>query len=329
MKYRAVGQTALPVSELGLGCASLAGVGTSVTDDDAVTTLRGAIDAGIGYYDTAPFFAYGRSERLLGDALRHAGKPVQLSSKVGRLFKSSADSLPSSHEWPDGLPMRSHFDYSYDGIMRSFEDSLQRICLASIDILFLRDNGELTHGVNGHQAMMKEATTGGYRVLSEIRSQGLIKTIGLGVNECDVCLEAINFGDCDCFLLAGRFILLEQSALDELFPTCRKYGTSTVIGGPFNSGILVGGSTYNHEAAPAGIMERVEAIVTICDSHYVALPAPALQFVLAHPLVSSVIPGPRTASELVDTLSWYETEVPDSLWSNLKTAGLLEEVAVV
>ena len=275
MKYRAVGQTALSVSELGLGCASLAGVGTSVSDDDAVATLHGAIDAGISYYDTAPFYGYGRSERLLGDALRHAGKPVQLSSKAGRLLKPSADSLPIGHEWPDALPMRPHFDYSYDGIMRSFEDSLQRLGLASIDILLLHDLGKLTHGVIGHQAMMKEAMTGGYRALSELRSQGLIKAIGLGVNECDVCLEAMNFADWDCFLLAGRYTLLEQSALDELFPACRKSGTSVVIGGPFNSGILVGGSTYNYEAAPLGIMERVEAIGRICDSHDVALPAAA------------------------------------------------------
>ncbi len=126
----------MSVSELGLGCASLAGVGTSVTDDDAVATLHAAIDAGISYYDTAPFYGYGRSERLLGDALRHVDKPVQLSSKVGRLLKPSADALPTGHEWPDALPMRPHFDYSYDGIMRSFEDSLQRLGLASIDILF-------------------------------------------------------------------------------------------------------------------------------------------------------------------------------------------------
>lgn len=327
IKTRKVGKSQFTVSELGLGCASLAGVGRSVTDEDARATLSAALDAGISYFDTAPFYGYGRSERLVGDALRTARTPIQLSTKVGRLLKPCAKPQASDSSWPDALPMQPHFDYSYDGVMRSVEDSLQRLGLACIDIALIHDIDVFTHGKDVQKTMMKTAMSGGYKALAELRSEGVIKAVGLGINENEVCIQALQQGEWDCFLLAGRYTLLEQSALDELFPACDKAGTSIIIGGPFNSGILVGGATYNYEAAPGDVMQRVSRIQRVCAAHNVELAAAALQFTLRNPLVSSVIPGPRTAEEFACLLAWYKADIPESLWSDLRTEGLLREDA--
>ncbi|ASJ70768.1 aldo/keto reductase [Granulosicoccus antarcticus] len=323
IKMRQLGNSQVRVSELGLGCASLAGVGSSVSDSDARATLNAALDAGISYFDTAPFYGYGRSERLVGDALRKAEAPIQLSSKVGRLLKPCAEPQVADSGWPDALPMQPHYDYSYDGVMRSVEDSLQRLGLASMDIALIHDIDIYTHGKDIQKSMMATAMSGGYKALAELRSAGVIKAVGLGVNENQVCIEALQQGDWDCFLLAGRYTLLEQSALDELFPACEKAGTSIIIGGPFNSGILVGGSTYNYDAAPADVMQRVSCIQQVCAAHNVELAAAALQFTLRSSLVSSVIPGPRSAAEFASLLAWYEASIPDSLWSDLQSEGLL------
>ena len=329
IKHRTIANTNCSVSELGLGCASLAGVGTSVSDDQARGTLAAAIDAGISYFDTAPFYGYGRSERLVGDALRHQSDTILLSTKVGRLLRPCGDPLPEDEFFPDALPMRPYYDYSYDGIMRSFEDSLQRLGLSQIDILLMHDIDEVTHGTDAHPAFFKEAMSGGYRALSELRASGLVKAVGLGVNEWDICVQALDHGDWDCFLLAGRYTLLEQSALEVLFPACERLNTSIIIGGPFNSGVLAGGDTYNYAAAPNAVLEKVGAIERICQAHNTQLPAAALQFTLAHPVVSSVIPGPRTPQELAHLVSMYTTAIPRGLWSDLKSEGLLNENAPV
>ena len=329
IKQRQLGNSQCEVTELGLGCASLAGVGTSVSDQDARGTLNEALSAGIGYFDTAPFYGYGRSERLVGDALRGQNKRISVSTKAGRILRPCGDPLPPEDMFPDALPMRPHYDYSYDGIMRSFEDSLQRLGLSRIDILLLHDIGALTHGTGEHPALMQIAMSGGYRALESLRSSGAIGAIGIGVNECEVCLEALEYGDWDCFLLAGRYTLLEQPALNALFPACEQRNTSIIIGGPFNSGVLVGGTTYNYEAAPAAVRERVRQIEHVCNSHNTALPAAALQFTLAHPVVGSVIPGPRSPTELKSLLSLYTSDVPAGLWADLKSEGLLDTNAPV
>ena len=323
IKERQLGTSHCSVAELGLGCASLAGVGTSVSDTDARATLNAALAAGMRYFDTAPFYGHGRSERLLGDALRPLGNTVSISTKAGRLLRPCAEPLPEENMFPDALPMRPHYDYSYDGIMRSFEDSLQRLGLSKIDILLLHDIGSLTHGTEKHTAMMNDAMNGGYRALAELRADGVVGAIGLGVNECEVCLEALTHGDWDCFLLAGRYTLLEQPALDTLFPACEHTNTSIIIGGPFNSGVLAGGSTYNYEPVPSSVVNKVEALQKVSLAHNTPLAAAALQFTLAHPVVSSVIPGPRSPSELANLLSWYSIDVPAELWSDLKSEGLL------
>jgi D-threo-aldose 1-dehydrogenase len=211
--------------------------------------------------------------------------------------------------------------------MRSYEDSLQRMGLSRIDILLLHDIGAMQHGEEANRAYFKDAMTGGYKALDELRSSGDIKAIGLGVNEKEVCLQAMEHGDWDAFLLAGRYTLLEQDPLGDLFPACEKAGTSIILGGPFNSGILAGGENWNYAQAPAHVVEKVRQIRAVCDAHGVPLPAAALQFPLGSSLVSSVIPGPRTQLDMQQILGWFSMKIPASLWTDLQAAELVREDA--
>jgi len=213
--------------------------------------------------------------------------------------------------------------------MQSFEASLQRLGLDHIDILLLHDIGEMQHGAELNAGLQKDAMSGGYKALDELRRAGDIKAIGLGVNEQEVCLEAMQHGDWDAFLLAGRYTLLEQHPLDDLLPKCEKAGTSIILGGPFNSGILAGGNTWNYAAAPADVNDKAKQISDICAAHQIPLPAAALQFPIAHKNVSTVIPGPRSAAEMSAILDWWEIEIPPALWADLKFAGLMRADAPV
>ena len=250
-----------------------------------------------------------------------------LSTKAGRLLRPGAAPESDARDWPGALPFTPVYDYSYEGVMRSFEDSFQRLGLPRIDILLLHDIGEMQHGAEANRALFDDAMTGGYRALDELRRAGDIRGIGLGVNEREVCLAAMAHGDWDCFLLAGRYTLLEQDPLDDLFPACEKAGTGIILGGPYNSGILVGGSTWNYAEAPPEVVERVRRIEAVCASHDVPLPAAALQFPLGSKLVASVIPGPRSRAEARQNVAWFRTDIPASLWSDLADEGLLHEAA--
>jgi D-threo-aldose 1-dehydrogenase len=215
------------------------------------------------------------------------------------------------------------YDYSYDGVMRSFEDSLQRLGLARIDILYVHDIGVVQHGVDAHPGLMRTLRDSGYRALESLRSGGAVRAIGIGVNEREVLLEAMEWGAWDAFLLAGRYTLLEQAPLDDLLPKCLAAGTSIVVGGPLNSGILAGRDTWNYRAAPPEIVARVDAIKAVCDSHRVPLAAAALQFPLAHPAVAAIIPGPRNVDEFQANLALLRQPIPTQLWADLRGAGLL------
>ena len=321
-----IGQTGLMVSELGLGCASLAGIFTPVPEADARATIARARAAGISYFDTAPFYGHGLSERLVGDGLRGAGDVV-LSSKAGRLLRPGIQADPGA--WVTALPFTPQYDYSYDGIMRSHEDSLQRLGLDRIDILYLHDIGNLTHGEAAGPALFETAMTGGYRALESLRDQGAISAFGLGVNEAAVCEAALLRGDWDVFLLAGRYTLLEQQTLDGLMADCLARETDIVLGGPFNSGVLAGGGTFDYDRVPPRIAKRVKALGATCAAHDVPLPAAALRFPLGHPAVKSVIPGPRTPAELNQIMDWWRRPIPPALWDDLKTRGLIDANAPV
>ena len=321
---RSVGGTGLTVPTLGFGGAPLGGLFDAVSKAQAEATLREAFKAGMTYVDTAPFYGFGNSERRVGDLLR--GQNYVLSTKVGRLLRPGLPDNPAAMGWPDPLPFHPVFDYSHDGIRRSFEDSLQRLGLDRIDILYVHDIGTVTHG-DDNAGHWRDLERGGYRALDELRSEGRVRAIGLGVNESAVCLDALGIGDWDVFLLAGRYTLLEQAPLEDLLPACEAAGTSLVIGGPFNSGVLVGGDTWDYGTVPVEVRTRVAALSACCNEYGVPLPAAALQFPLAHPAVASVIPGLRSPAELADTLSWTSHAIPSAFWAALKDGGLVHQDA--
>jgi len=227
------------------------------------------------------------------------------------------------------MPFDDVFDYSYDGVMRSFEDSLQRLGLARIDVLYVHDLGARQHGKDAHPHVMRTFRDGGYRALEKLRARGEIRAIGIGVNEWEVLVEAIEWGDWDVFLLAGRYTLLEQTPLDNLLPRCLRCGISVVIGAPFNTGILAGRDTWNYHPAPPGIIGRVNQIKAICERHGVPLVAAALQFPLAHPAVAAVLPGPRNVYEFERNAQLLQYPIPTALWTDLRNANLLHPDAPI
>jgi len=322
---RRIGRTNLEISTLGLGGATLAGMRERVPAEEARATVARALDAGITYFDTAPRYGTGLSERLVGDVLRDRREGIVLSTKVGRLLKPLSGPRPADFQFAGALPFEEVFDYSYDAIMRSYEDSQQRLGLNRIDILYVHDIGAGTHGVEGNKPFWKQLETGGYRALLELKASGRIGAIGLGVNEWEVLMDAFDLGDWDVFLLAGRYTLLEQTSLDPFLSTCMKRGASVVAAAPFNSGILVGGSTWNYAKAPDAILARVRALEAVCAEFHVPLPAAALQFPLTHPAVCNVLPGPRSPAELDEILRWWNVEIPREMWGVLVERGLVAE----
>src|SRR5215469_3866740 len=287
---RPLGRTGLRVTVLGLGTGTLGGHRVPVSRRVAEAIMSAAWSVGVRYFDTAPFYGFGLACRIVGDALREMPRDQWvLATKVGRLLRPRAD--PS----PDPLlrrpmPFDAFFDYSYDGVMRSFEDSLQRLGLAQIDILYAHDIGQREHGRDRHAGIIRSFREGGYRALEKLRSSGRVRAIGIGVNEREVLLEAMEWGDWDAFLLAGRYTLLEQDPVDDLLPKCVQAGISVVVGAAFNTGILVGRDSWNYRPAPPEIVARVNALAVVCERHGVPLAAAALQFPLAHPAVAAVLP---------------------------------------
>ena len=246
---------------------------------------------------------------------------------MGRLLRPHESGSSEADGRLVPLPFEVQYDYSYDGIMRSMEDSYQRLGLAKIDILFVHDIGVYQHGAEANAAHIKVLRESGYRALEELRRTGVVSAIGLGVNEKAVLIEVLGWGEWDAFLLAGRYTLLEQDPLDDLLPMCATHGTSIVVGGPLNSGILAGRDTWNYAAAPPDIVARVNAIRAVCDAHKVPLAAAALQFPLAHPAVAAIIPGPRSAAELEENVKLIRQPIPSALWAELRDRQLLHPEA--
>jgi D-threo-aldose 1-dehydrogenase len=322
---RRIGSTNLNVTSLGLGTATMGGSLISMTGEERVQLVNAAWSAGVRYVDTAPLYGAGAAERATGDALRDRPRNEWvLSTKVGRLLRPSGGATDGRRA---PLPFEVRYDYSYDGIMRSMEDSYQRLGLAKIDILLVHDIGVYQHGTDLNAQYIKVLRESGCRALEELRRAGVVSAIGLGVNEKEVLIEALSWGEWDVFLLAGRYTLLEQGPLEDLLPMCSARGTSMVIGGPLNSGILAGRDTWNYKAAPPEIVARVNAIRAVCDAHKVPLAAAALQFPLAHPAVAAIIPGPRSAAEFAANLTLIKRPIPSALWAELRERQLLHPEA--
>jgi D-threo-aldose 1-dehydrogenase len=323
LETRPLGRTSVAVTVLGLGTGTLGGHRVPVTREQGEAVVRTAWSAGVRYFDSAPFYGFGRACRILGDALRELpSEDWVLSTKVGRLLRPQPHCVsPSALRHP--MPFEDIFDYSYGGIIRSFEDSLQRLGLARIDLLYVHDIGVRQHGKDAHAAIMRTFRESGYRALEELRSSRAVRAIGIGVNEKEVLLEALEWGNWDVFLLAGRYTLLEQTPLEDLLPKCLRSGVSVVIGAPFNTGVLAGRDTWNYQPAPREILERVNAIKAVCESHRVPLVAAALQFPLAHPAIAAVLPGPRNVEEVKANARLLRYPIPPAVWSDLRDAGLL------
>lgn len=323
------------LTQMGFGSAPLGNLYRKVTEQEGQETLKAAWGAGIRYFDTAPQYGLGRAEQRVGDALSGFDMDaLTLSTKVGRLLLDCAPDEVTPEAFVDVPQKRIVFDYTYDGIMRSFEESLTRLGTDQIDILMLHDIDAGTHGEAGEAEKLSELfAQGGYRALTELRTDGRVSAIGAGVNTWQICERLLNEADFDGFLLAGRYTLLEQDPLESFLPMCIDRDVGIILGGPYNSGILatgpVQGARYNYAPAPQEILNRVSRIEQICTDHGTTLIAAALQFPLAHPAVKTVIPGAATPSEVRQNVVIFETAVPTALWSDLKSAGLIRPDAPV
>lgn len=328
---RKFGRVDLEVSAFAFGTAPIGNIFREIDEETSDAMIQTAWDAGVRYYDTAPMYGHGLSELRTGHSLRWKDRDdFVLSSKVGRVLKPARKADIDYAPWTNAGRFTMHFDYSYDGTMRSFEDSLQRMNLERMDICFIHDIDVFTRGAEQPE-VFAQAMDGAWKALETLRDQGVVKAIGVGVNEWQVCHEALKQRDFDCFLLAGRYTLLEQEALDQFLPLCEERGAAVVVGGGFNSGILatgaVEGAKYNYAPAPADIMDKVSRIEAVCAEHNVPLPAAALQFVVAHPAIPSFIAGTRNVAQLQKNLDWFSHPIPAAFWSDLKTKGLLREDA--
>ena len=312
---RPVGRTSITVPPLGLGTAPLGGSPNAPDpDEQAYATVHHAFERGLCFFDTAPFYGAGRSERLLGAALRDLPRDSYvLATKVGRLV------LPGTGaEAPKVV-----FDFTRDGVLRSIDESLDRLRLDRIDILHI-------HDADNHY---REALDVVFPVLAQLRSEGVIRAVGAGMNQWEMLLDFARNADFDCFLLAGRYSLLEQKAIDEFLPFCQARGIGIFLGGIFNSGILATGArpgvTYNYAPAPPQIMARVQRIEEVCERHDVPLRVAATQFPLAHPAVTSLLVGARSPEEVQAAIDALQVPIPDALWADLRSEGLLHEAAPV
>jgi D-threo-aldose 1-dehydrogenase len=324
------------VSALGFGAAAIGNLYRALQDDVASDAVIAALDAGIRYFDTAPHYGFGLSEERLGGALGNAssGATVTVSTKVGRVLRplEATETVGTRHGFADARPYEPVFDYSYDGVLSSFDSSLSRLGLERVGIVYVHDLGRATHG-DAHPEKFREFFEGGYRALESLKSEGRIDAIGIGANEWQICEQALEHGDFDGFLLAGRYTLLEQSALDTFLPICARLGCSVVLGGPFNSGILARGfgdkgpTTHNYAPASPAIIDRVERIQSICEDHGVPLKAAALQFGRHHPQVVSTIPGLADIAQVHDAIGMMSLPIPAALWAELKHVGLLHAEA--
>jgi D-threo-aldose 1-dehydrogenase len=316
--------------QMGFGGAPLGDLFTRITDAEAQATLTAAWDAGIRYYDTAPWYGRGQSEHRFGRHLYHRPRgELILSTKVGRVLSAPAN--PATFDrgiWAGGLSFDIRFDYSYDGIMRAYEDSLQRLGMNTIDILIIHDLDYWHHRTEALvSAHLSQLATGGYRALAELKAHGLISAIGAGINELGMIPRFLDLFDLDFFMLALRYTLGEQGALEKELPLCVARGAGIVIAGIFSSGLYatgpIAGAKYNYADATPEQLDRARRIEAVCNRHNVPLAAAAVQFPLHHPAVASVIPGGFRPEHVTANLDLFRREIPPGLWAELKHEGLL------
>jgi len=325
-----IGNGGIDFTQIGFGTAPVGNLYRAISDEDANATLKAAWDAGMRYFDTAPLYGLGLSETRLNPFLRGKKRSEYvLSTKVGRTLEvcppEKRTGIGKFYETPT---RREVYDYSFDGVMRSFEASLERLGVDSVDILFVHDVDIFTHGSQeAADRRIEEFMRSGYYALVALRDQGVIKAFGGGINEWQIAQTLAERGDFDLFLLAGRYTLLEQEALQSFLPLCQKRGIGIVLGGPYNSGILATGpkpgAFYNYDPAPQAILDKVAAIEAVCQRHNVRLIEAALNFPLSHPSIVSVIPGGASPREVQANRALMDAKIPAALWDDLKASGLM------
>lgn len=317
-------------TELGFGTAPLGNLYKALSDADARATLDAAWDTGCRYFDTAPLYGLGLSETRLNPFLRDKPRDdYVLSTKVGRLLKACPpEERTGIGKFFDTPSRREVYDFTYDGVMRSVEDSLERLGVDRFDILFAHDLDVFNHGSwEVLQPKLDELMDGGYKALLSLRDQGVIDAFGAGINEWKPAQWMAERGDFDLFLLAGRYTLLEQEALTSFLPMCEERGIGIVLGGPYNSGVLatgpIEGAWYNYDPAPRDVLDRVAKIQAVCERHGTRLIDAALHFPLHHPAVVSVIPGGQSPEQVMSNRAIYDATVSTALWADLKSEGLM------
>lgn len=325
LELRKLGKTTVEVTSLGFGGAPLGAVGDYLDPTKSNAILEAAWVGGIRYFDTAPLYGHGLSEKRLGQYLPTLDRDdFALSTKIGRLLvpQNEGERFPNMRDRED---VAIQYDYSADAVRRSLESSLERLGLDRVDILLCHDIDAWTHEAE-QPRIYRAAAEGALPELHRLREEGLVRAIGLGVNESAVCTRVLREFEPDCFLLAGRFTLLEQEPLDEMLPLCIDRGVSVIIGGPYNSGLLASTerrrATYDYKPAPDDLWNKAQAIRKVCESHQIDMRAVALQYPLRHPAVASVIPGVISVDEVTTNLNLLQQEIDDSLWYDLANEGL-------
>ncbi len=319
-----IGKTRLQVTRVGMGTAPLGGLFEDVPEARSVATVKRALALGINFLDTAPLYGYGKSETYLGKALASTHRSsFVLCTKVGRLLVPTDPRQLELREFDRPFPFKPVFDFSYDAVMRSFEESLKRLQTDRIDIL-------LIHDPDDHY---EQALSSAYPALAKLRSEGVISAVGAGMNQAEMLARLAREGDFDCFLLAGRYTLIDHTGLKELLPLCVQKNISIIVGGPYNSGVLASGAQpgakYNYADAPPEILEQVRKVQEVCARHQVPMKAAALQFPLAHPAVAAVIPGARALEEVEENFRLASHPIPAVFWADLRKEGLLPDNAPV
>lgn len=332
---RRLGRTALSVTQFGFGTAPLAGFRTAIPERDAVETVEAAYEAGVRLFDSSPYYGYGRAELRMGAALRDRPRDdLVVSTKIGRWMTPVPRGQTIEGMRRGGINHYPTFDYSYDGVHRSLEQSLLRMGMDRVDIVLVHD---VDFWTTGDRLILEdrfsEVMNGAYRALSDLRSQGVIGAIGVGLNEAEISARFVRAGDFDCVLLAGRYTLLEQKSLDDFMPLCEKRGVSVILGGPLNSGVLATGARqgakYDYNDAPAWVMNRVARIEEVCARHDTPIAAAALQFPLAHPAMAAIIPGAVSRAEIQGNFALLRRPIPTALWDELRSLGLIDARAPV
>jgi D-threo-aldose 1-dehydrogenase len=304
-----LGRTGVTVTQLGLGCAPIGGLYEPVSDADAGAVVDRAWERGLRLFDTAPLYGSGLSERRVGAALRERPRDeFVLSTKVGRLLRAGGQ--PDA-VFEGALPLEPVFDFSFDGVLRSLDESLERLGLDRVDVVFIHDPDD----------HFDEALAGAYPALERLRGEGVVRAIGVGMNQSEMLARFARETDIDCVLLAGRYTLLDRSALGDLLPLCLERGVAVIAGGVFNSGVLAGNAHYNYAPAEPAVLDRVSRLAAICTRWDVPLAAAAVQFPLGHPAVACVLVGCRSSVEVDEDVALFELDLPAGLWEELEAEG--------